>query len=1298
MRSALMLALLLVLVSVALSQSGYPAGYFYAIFRGDTFCVEPVITDSVMEAEWFDYTSASMHTGLETAYESHIFFFYNPMTGNIGLVIQHNIDVTGTADATCSLYIDDIPTGCILAMSDDPGEFDLSDYPQGHWAWWLNTDGGAFYIPRDEWQFTLRTNFGSTDPIRWLYFISGDDGSDRIYLDTVLIDQEDTIIVGHGFLQLISNLGDSIYIDSIRVATDDTIEISVRNSDETIDTLYATGASHTDPHFTTISTPGMLPPDTWGVIKVGFSAADTGIYIDTVWANTNEPCGTNPIVLYVHVTSPPVHAEIVEPLPETWTSCADQPITMTISTEGTILAEMNIPSLATTTEYWDTVTMSWLPAVEIYYSGWGTHILDGSSWIWDSTYTGAITGRCLTFRCIIETAPGAVIDSATVEMYADNTATFYMNGDSIGADDDGSVWNHSFTFDMLPFMHGGADTLTIEACDLTAVAVGLDFVATVFYRVECLLDVESIVMTVDSVAHHVGDTYLDLVDSTYLIYNPIPPDTFEDNDVVHVCLDSLFNTCGGYLAEPLCWDFYVDLSTPHLENMQPPPDSIIDDPTPLITADIIDLGSGVDTSTIVFIVDGDTIPRADFILTPVTGGWNIGYTPTEPILAADSIWVCVDATDTTEYCPDNEMHSCWAFVNMRAREVWFPTAYGHPCSTVTVPLIIDGLDYSWIASVEMRFRVDPEVLIPQDIITTGSLTDGWSVGGVTTYPDSGIIEATISGTPLTSGTGGDFLYMECYVPCNAFGGDYAVISIDTIVLNEGVPEVSWTAGLFVVELSPEVFMCDRRLNRTTGTPVEDFVLTLGAMPGGSDDYDPGLDIQHVPAPAWLVNGWFPIDDPSYPTITMLIRDMRLDDPPKRWFVVMEDEPHGIVRWEPDRFPEGEFRLNGIIDMKRDSVAYFDENDTLIIDWTLPAMDAVTLSFETGWNMVSSPVLPTEIPAHEVFNAVMGVFRYVTPWHTYDYAGYIRDGEGYWVWANEPYEIPVAGSYIEGYRWAVYRGWNLIGAPGEPVSVDDIEVTPTGGILGAIYGYDGSAYVAADSLIPGEGYWLLCSDDGILHVPSSYRRRPEPMPETHWNGTLIIDNVRLAIGYAPSAGEGLDIGDIAFPPIVPNGTPRKSVLMADGFELSKDLSPIGEWELLLRDNSEIEFEIPEDIVIEINGKRYCDGDVAVFPAGNYKLKSAPLLPEEFAVLGCVPNPFNATTEIVIALPDAGEVEIEIFDISGREVYSATGRYGAGVVHIGWDGLDSARRELPSGLYFARVAFDGKSAITKAMLIK
>ena len=286
--------LISVVISVIFAE--YPSGYFYAIFRNDTFCVKPVITDSTTEAAWFDYTSASMHTGFETAYESHFFFFYNPMTGNIGFVIQHNIDETGTADATCILYLDDIPPACSLAMSDDAGEFDLTAYPQGNWHWWVNTDGGAFYIPRDEWQFTLRATYGSTDPIRSIWFISDDDGSDRIRLDTVYVGQEDTLIVGHGFLQLLTFV-DSLDFDSVNVHTTDTLHYPVCNSDETSDTLIITSITLNHPEaYSIVYYPTELAPGDCDDIIVTFHPSDTGYFYDTLEIDKLIPCDSTTYV------------------------------------------------------------------------------------------------------------------------------------------------------------------------------------------------------------------------------------------------------------------------------------------------------------------------------------------------------------------------------------------------------------------------------------------------------------------------------------------------------------------------------------------------------------------------------------------------------------------------------------------------------------------------------------------------------------------------------------------------------------------------------------------------------------------------------------------------------------------------------------------------------------------------------------------------------------------------------------------------------------------------------------------
>ncbi|RKZ31401.1 hypothetical protein DRQ36_02150 [bacterium] len=1379
MKYALVITVILVTAGLAFGQAGYPAGYFYAIQGSDTICVEPIIVDETIESLWFNYYSSSMHTGFEEAYKSKIFFFYNPHTGNMGVLVVHNIDISGTSNATCQMFFIGLPDSCVFAVSDDPShshtystgracgsaqEFDLECWPQGGWQWGSNTDGGAMYLPRAEWKFSIDHYWGGTDPITSWWFLSDSGGTTEFPLSMT---PGDTLFLGHGFLQLLPFPGDSFLIDEVCGWSDTLIEFAVHNSDETIDTLYVTGADHTNPLFTTVSTPGMLAPDGWGTMSVRFSGASPGLYIDTVWAHTNEPCGTNPIILYVRVVPPAIDsvwfyeetdcndsnivhicyilscdtADIaVNISPDsggTWISAGTSWFTTLLDTLGdfgnNVVPGTHCFDWIMSADLPDTESPDWLVRAEMealldtfeivdsfdisgrYFYGHGLGYGDGYFWIYDHENGYVHIADCPSYILCPALDSFYIGDDYNCDIeFVDSVVYFCTNKSSAVADD------------------------TIKQFDVRTMSMD------VVYIFPTAMDIEGVAV--------VGDTLYASHDGWYLFsmdISSIPATTYDtliaDSAWLCTVLEGLAFANGflwgsnnngriaqvdldagvivgcypvpnvGMGAEGLCWDgeylWYQNNATEHIYKInifdstassktaagpldsKPPAIELTVPTEPVLPEDscrfdwnISDLFQAGDSCYLsIFGCGIDEI----YTLLDTAFTW---FTPAFP---CPSCTVVVAARDS--FC-NWGADTATIFITQRAREVEFPWLSGHRCDTVLVPLYIDSLYYTWIDSAVMRFSMNPEILVPLDIVTEGSFTDMWFITDFAVFPDSGIIQGKGFGTTVYGDTGGVFIYLKAYVPCDVAGGSYTTIEIDTMFVNDGVPELSCINGLFVVELMPRAFSCDLRLNRTEGTPTEDHVLTFGAMASGTDGYDPGLDIRHVPIPAWKVDGWFPINDEDYPHIEKLIRDIRLNEPPRRWVIATGDEPYGVLRWEPDRLPEGEFRLDGIVDMKRDSTAFFEAFDTMTIDWTISPMDAVIMSFETGWNLVSSPVLPAEIPADEIFSASMGIFRFVSSRAAYDYADYISAGEGYWVWADTAYELPVVGSNFTGYRWPVYRGWNLIGALSEPVFTGDIEVSPSGGILGDIFGYDGSSYFTADSLMPGDGYWLLCSNEGVLHVPAGYRRRPEPEPKPEWTGDLIIGDNRLVIGYAPNSGEGLAVGDIALPPVAPNLDPERAALIADNIELTRDYSPSGEWELVLRVESTVEFMLPENIAIEIAGESYIDGDIANLIPGVYKIVSKPLLPDKFAVVGCVPNPFNSQTDIIVALPEPGEISLDIFDISGRKVNRIVGDYAAGFVHISWDGRDHAGMWVPSGLYFVRVKFGDETTVAKAVLLK
>jgi hypothetical protein len=90
----------------------------------------------------------------------------------------------------------------------------------------------------------------------------------------------------------------------------------------------------------------------------------------------------------------------------------------------------------------------------------------------------------------------------------------------------------------------------------------------------------------------------------------------------------------------------------------------------------------------------------------------------------------------------------------------------------------------------------------------------------------------------------------------------------------------------------------------------------------------------------------------------------------------------------------------------------------------------------------------------------------------------------------------------------------------------------------------------------------------------------------------------------------------------------------------------------------------------------------------------ILPKQFALHEAYPNPFNPTTELRFDLANPGQTTLRIYDMLGREVATLVdGQRAAGSYSVAFDG-----RDLPSGLYFARLTSGANTQVGKLMLIK
>ncbi len=89
-----------------------------------------------------------------------------------------------------------------------------------------------------------------------------------------------------------------------------------------------------------------------------------------------------------------------------------------------------------------------------------------------------------------------------------------------------------------------------------------------------------------------------------------------------------------------------------------------------------------------------------------------------------------------------------------------------------------------------------------------------------------------------------------------------------------------------------------------------------------------------------------------------------------------------------------------------------------------------------------------------------------------------------------------------------------------------------------------------------------------------------------------------------------------------------------------------------------------------------------------------VPNQFALSQNYPNPFNPSTMIRYDLPKSEQVVIKVYDIVGREISTLVdSRQEAGFKEVQWNASN-----LPSGIYFYRISAGNFSDVKKMMIVK
>ena len=90
----------------------------------------------------------------------------------------------------------------------------------------------------------------------------------------------------------------------------------------------------------------------------------------------------------------------------------------------------------------------------------------------------------------------------------------------------------------------------------------------------------------------------------------------------------------------------------------------------------------------------------------------------------------------------------------------------------------------------------------------------------------------------------------------------------------------------------------------------------------------------------------------------------------------------------------------------------------------------------------------------------------------------------------------------------------------------------------------------------------------------------------------------------------------------------------------------------------------------------------------------IMPDNYSIASIYPNPFNPVTSITYGLPEHVNVQIMVYDLSGKQIKTLINQFQSPGYHsVNWDADN-----LPSGVYLIRMDSGDFTQTQKVVLVK
>ncbi len=379
-------------------------------------------------------------------------------------------------------------------------------------------------------------------------------------------------------------------------------------------------------------------------------------------------------------------------------------------------------------------------------------------------------------------------------------------------------------------------------------------------------------------------------------------------------------------------------------------------------------------------------------------------------------------------------------------------------------------------------------------------------------------------------------------------------------------------------------------------------------------------------------------------------------------------------------------------MKETGSATISNTSVEAVEIQVGQLTAFEMTLNDGWNFKSLPVEPPNSSFGAVMDPCRSAFGFdpqqgYTPVEVEDS---LNTGNGYWFNCSAgTVEITGVSSALD---VNVDAGWNIVGPFTDSIDVSTV-VASNGQITSDFYGFDqNTGYSAAGMLAPLQAYWVKTTQSGSLNFYAG-KSKGQPVAKSETPDTRLVvsgaSGSRASLYLASNLSEEA-LSRYELPPKPPSGITdvrfegdRKAASFSGtedaqfkALELEGIEAPV---ELRLEGSSGDAVKIKQgnDVVTTLTSE---SPSVTVQKTSGLAVALSQTKSVEYFLREGYPNPVYEQATIQYGLPEAAEVQIELYDILGRNVGTLVNERKSAGTHS----VNLKVDHLSSGKYFYRMS--------------